>query len=63
MPWPANDSPLWPILRVTIRQCVLLVGLLVFYKSGLELPDLKTLLLCVFADAGITTLAHKSGEK
>lgn len=60
MVWPPNDSPFWPIFRVTIRTSVLLGGLLLFYQSGMELPDVKLILTMILADAGLSTQAFLS---
>lgn len=58
MSLPANDSPLW----VLLRSGVLLTGLLLFYRQGLEAADVKTMLLCIFADGTINAVV-KAKEK
>jgi len=61
MNFPEASHPIWPILRVTTRSLVLLFGLWCFY-SGLDPRDVKTILLAIFADAGLTawsTVAKK----
>ena len=50
---PDATHPIWPILRVTTRAGVLLFGLWLFYNS-LDPRDIKTMLLAIFADAGLT---------
>ncbi len=56
MNFPDANHPIWPIIRVASRALVLLFGLWMFYNS-LDPRDIKTILLCIFADAGMTSWA------
>ena len=44
-----------PIVRVVIRAGVVLLALHLFY-SHLDPRDIKTILLCLFADAGLQAI-------
>lgn len=59
---PEKDSPFWPWFRVTSRTVVLLAGLYAFYDR-MDPRDAKLMLLCVFADAGLTTIAARFKAK
>lgn len=62
MTLPANDSPLWPIMRVLARQIVLLGALACFYNK-MDARDLNTMLLMLFADGAITAATFKAKDK
>lgn len=59
---PDKDSPLWPIVRVTLRSVVLLVALYLFYDR-MDKRDISTLLMCLGADGVITAAASKLSGK
>ena len=48
-----------PIIRVVIRAGVVLLGLYLFYNQ-LDPRDIKTILLCVFADMGLQAIPKSS---
>jgi hypothetical protein len=50
---PNATHPIWPIIQVLTRQAILLFALWIFY-NGLDPRDVKTMLLAIFADAGLT---------
>lgn len=47
-----------PIVKIAVRATVLLFGLWMFYNK-LDPRDIKTLLLCIFADSALSSLGHK----
>jgi len=51
-----KDGPYWATVRVVIRATTLLLGLWLFYNH-LDPRDIKTLLLYIGADVGLTTNA------
>ena len=62
MQWPDKDSPFWPTFRVAARAVVLLLGLWLFYDR-LDPRDLKTLLMCILTDAGLSTIGAVQRSK
>ena len=59
MTWPADTSPLWSIAQSTLRVVVIVGGLLCFYASGMELPDLKLLAAFLLAEPLIAKVKPK----
>lgn len=62
MKWPADSSPFWPLLRMTLRTVIVGLCLSLVYKS-VDTRDLLTLAIFVLSDGTISTLAHGAKPK
>jgi hypothetical protein len=61
MRWPADSSPFWPLLRMTLRTVCVGACLAFVYKS-VDSRDLITLVLFVLSDGAISSLAKGKPE-
>ncbi len=57
MKWPADSSPFWPLLRMTLRTLAVAACLAFVYKS-VDARDVVTLAIFVLSDGAISSLAH-----
>lgn len=62
MTMPDKDSPWWPWMRMATRQIVLLASLLIYYKSGMAMPDFATMATLLLADTGMESLKAIFGK-
>ena len=62
MTLPPNDSAVWPIVRVLARAVVVTAGLWAFYDK-MDERDIKTVLMLMFADAGMSLTGWRAVTK